>query len=274
MTASPADTEREPTAEEKLLAKRDGGVAQVIFNNPKKLNAVSLDMWERLIGLLADYAKDPSLHVLVVSGAGGKAFVSGADISKFEQQRATAEANERYSKASLTAYETLYNFPKPTIAKIQGYCIGGGMNLAVCCDVRVATEGAKFGIPAARLGLGYGYPGVKRLSEIVGISRSMEMFYTARQYTAREALDMGLINQMVAEVELDMAVDTMTSQIAENAPLTIATIKAVAREIGRPAAERDHGKLDRMVKACFDSEDYIEGRRAFMGKRKPAFKGR
>ena len=273
-TATAAAPAPELTTEEKLLAKREGGVAHIIFNNQKKMNAVSLDMWERMIGLLEQYAKDPDLRVLVVSGAGGKAFVSGADISKFEQQRSSPESVAKYGNTSLKAYETLFNFPKPTIAKIQGYCIGGGMNLGICCDVRVATDGSKFGIPAGRLGLGYGFPGVHRLTEVVGISRAMEMFYTARQYTAREALDMGLINQMVADAELDATVDAMTGQIAENAPLTIATIKAVAREIGKPSAERDHAKLDRMVQACFDSQDYIEGRNAFMEKRKPMFKGK
>ena len=266
--------ERELTTEEKLLARREGAIAQIIFNNPKKMNAVSLDMWERMIGLLEDYAKDPTLRVLVVSGAGGKAFVSGADISKFEQTRSTPEGVAKYGNTSAKAYDTLYNFPKPTIAKIQGYCIGGGMNLAMCCDIRVAADNSKFGIPAGRLGLGYGYPGVKKLSEVIGISRAMEMFYTARQYSAKEALDMGLINYAVPEADLDQTVDTMTGQISENAPLTIATIKAVAREIGRPSPERDHARLDRMVQACFDSEDYIEGRRAFMEKRKPQFKGR
>ena len=275
MTATrPTAPAPELTTEEKLLARRDGPVAHIIFNNQKKMNAVSLDMWERMIGLLDDFATDPDLRVLVVSGAGGKAFVSGADISKFEQTRSTPEAVAKYGNTSIKVYETLFNFPKPTIAKIQGYCIGGGMNLGICCDVRVATEGSKFGIPAGRLGLGYGFPGVHRLTEVVGISRAMEMFYTARQYTAREALDMGLINQMVADAELDATVDAMTRQIAENAPLTIATIKAVAREIGKPSAQRDHAKLDRMVQACFDSQDYIEGRNAFMEKRKPMFKGK
>ena len=259
---------------DKIIGRVANGIGEIIFNNPEKLNATNLEMWIKAGELAQQYATDPNVRVLVLSGAGGKAFVSGADISKFESQRANAADNEVYASKSAAAYEGIYNFPKPTIAKIQGYCIGGGMNLGICCDVRVATEASKFGIPAGRLGLGYGFPGVHRLTEVVGISRAMEMFYTARQYTAREALDMGLINQMVPETELDMAVDTMTRQISENAPLTIATIKAVAREIGKPSAQRDHAKLDRMVQACFDSQDYIEGRNAFMEKRKPNFKGR
>ena len=262
------------TTEEKLLARREGGVAQIIFNNPAKRNAVSLDMWERLIMLLGEFANDPDIRVLIVSGAGGKAFVSGADISKFGETRSTPEAVAKYGGTSARAYEALFNFPKPTIAKIQGFCIGGGMNVAICCDIRVATEGSTFGIPAGRLGLGYGFPGVNRLTGVIGISRAMEMFYTARQFTAAEALAMGLVNTLTAEDALDSTVDAMTAQIADNAPLTIATIKAVAREIGRPSAERDHAKLDRMVQACFDSEDYKEGQKAFMEKRRPAFKGR
>jgi enoyl-CoA hydratase len=171
-------------------------------------------------------------------------------------------------------YEQLYNFPKPVIAKIQGYCIGGGANVAVCCDLRVCTADAKFGIPAAKLGLGYGFPGVNRLAEIVGVSRAMELFYTARQVTAQEAYDMGLVNRVVPTAEIDQAIAEWTGTIAENAPLTIKTIKAVAREIGKPESKRDLGKLDRMVEDCFASADYIEGRRAFMEKRKPKFQGR
>ena len=155
--------------EQKIYGRRDGAVGHLVFNNPAKLNAVSLDMWDAFVGILKDYEKDPEVRCVVVSGAGGKAFVSGADISKFESERANAEAQVRYDAISKEGYESLYNFPKPTIAKITGYCIGGGMNLAACCDMRFCNEGARFGVPAAKLGLGYGFLRIERLSRIVGL---------------------------------------------------------------------------------------------------------
>jgi enoyl-CoA hydratase/carnithine racemase len=260
--------------EQKIYGRREGAVGHLVFNNPAKLNAVSLDMWDGFVGILKDYESDPAIRCVVVSGAGGKAFVSGADISKFESERANAEAQERYDAISKQGYEALYDFPKPTIAKIAGYCIGGGMNLAACCDLRFCNDGARFGVPAAKLGLGYGFLRIERLSRIIGLPRAMECLFTARQYSAQEALDMGLVHGVAADGELDAMVAKTTDAIAQNAPLTIALAKAAAREIAKPESRQDHARLERMVKACFDSDDFKEGRRAFMEKRKPEFKGR
>src|SRR5258708_5000810 len=260
--------------EQKIYGRREGAVGHLVFNNPAKLNAVSLDMWDAFVGILKDYEKDPEVRCVVVSGTGGKAFVSGADISKFESERANAEAQVRYDAISKEGYEGLYNFSKPTIAKITGYCIGGGMNLAACCDMRFCNEGARFGVPAAKLGLGYGFTRIERLSHIVGLPRAMEFLFTARQYSSKEAYEMGLVNGVVADAELDALVAGITTAISQNAPLTIALAKASAREIAKPESQQDHKKLEQMTKACIDTEDYQEGRRAFMEKRKPVFKGR
>ena len=230
--------------EQKIYGRRDGAVGHLVFNNPAKLNAVSLDMWDGFVGILKDYAKDPEIRCVVVSGAGGKAFVSGADISKFESERANAEAQVRYDTISKEGYEALYDFPKPTIAKITGYCIGGGMNLAACCDLRYCNEGARFGVPAAKLGLGYGFMRIERLSRIIGLSRAMEFLFTAKQYSAAEAYEMGLVSGVATDAELDTIVGNITGAIAQNAPLTIALAKAAAREIAKPESRQDHEKLE------------------------------
>jgi enoyl-CoA hydratase/carnithine racemase len=258
----------------RIIGRSEGPTGHVIINNPAKLNAVSLDMWDAVYGLLTRYAEDPAIRVVVVSGAGGKAFMSGADISRFESERANMEAQQRYDAISSRSYDLMYNFPKPTIAKVMGYCIGGGMNFAGCCDLRYCNEGARFGVPAAKLGLGYGYERVRRLAESIGLPKTLEIIYTGRQFSAQEALDMGFVQRVVPDGELDAAVAETADTIAQNAPLTIALAKAAARELGRPEAKRDLARLEAMVKACFDSQDYAEGRRAFMEKRKPEFRGR
>src|SRR3954466_13089650 len=233
--------------EQKIYGSREGAVGHIVFNNPTKLNAVSLDMWDNFVAILKDFESDATIRCVVVSGAGGKAFVSGADISKFESERANAEAQVRYDAISKQGYESLYNFSKPTIAKITGYCIGGGMNLAACCDLRYCNEGARFGVPAAKLGLGYGFLRIERLSRIIGLSRSMEFLFTARQYSSKEAYEMGLVNGIAVDGELDALVAKTTDAIGQNAPLTIALAKAAAREIAKPESKQDHRKLEKMT---------------------------
>ena len=224
--------------EQKIYGRREGAVGHLVFNNPAKLNAVSLDMWDGFVGILKDYAKDPEVRCVVVSGAGGKAFVSGADISKFESERANAEAQVRYDAISKEGYEALYDFPKPTIAKITGYCIGGGMNLAACCDLRYCNEGARFGVPAAKLGLGYGFLRIERLSRIVGLPRAMEFLFTAKQYSAEGSLRDGPGERRGAPMPSSTRmVANITDAIAQNAPLTIALAKAAAREIAKPESQ-------------------------------------
>src|SRR6202040_1900680 len=182
---------------DKMLSRKEGHVGYVIFNNPERRNAVSLEMWEATVRILDDFGNDNDIRVVVLTGAGDKAFVSGADISKFESERANEEAQARYNEMVAKANDSLYEFPKPTIAMIRGYCIGGGLGLAVCCDLRIASDNSRFAIPAAKLGLGYGFPGIKRLSDLVGPSFTKEIFYTARQFDAAEAQAMGLVNRVL-----------------------------------------------------------------------------
>jgi enoyl-CoA hydratase len=258
---------------DKMLSRKEGRVGYVIFNNPERHNAVSLDMWERASDILDDFRHDDNIACVVVTGAGGKAFVSGADISRFEKERSSEEAVARYGAAVEQSYAAFHEFPKPTIAMIRGYCIGGGMGLATCCDIRIATEGSKFAVPAAKLGLGYAYPGLKRLVDVVGPSFAMEIFYTARQFSAAEALGMGLVNRVVSDGDLESYVKTCADMIAGNAPLTIRAVKTVISEMLRDESKRDLKRAQDAVDACFKSRDYEEGRKAFMEKRKPVFTG-
>jgi enoyl-CoA hydratase len=261
-----------PAISPHMLAEIDGPIGWMTFNKPERRNAVSLDMWEAMPEILRQFESDPAVRVIVLKGAGDKAFVSGADISQFEQARASAEANEHYDRISEFAGKALAECGKPTIAMIRGYCIGGGLAIAIGCDIRIATDDSRFGIPAARLGLGYGAPGVKKLVGLVGPSYTKEIFYTARHFTAAEAQTMGLINRVVSNSELEEYTRKYCATIADNAPRTINTLKRTVAEVMR-GHEADWGVCDELVKACFASEDYIEGRRAFMEKRRPMLRG-
>jgi enoyl-CoA hydratase len=261
------------TQTDKMLARKDGRIGYVIFNNPERHNAVSMDMWEATKTILDGYAKDDEVRIVVLTGAGGKAFVSGADISKFGSERATPEAVETYNKVTELTYAGIHDFPKPTIAMIDGYCVGGGLGLAVCCDMRICSEKSKFAVPAAKLGLGYDYPGLKRLMDVVGPSFTKEIFFTARQFDAEEARMMGLVNRVVPSAELETYVKDYAGVIAGNAPLTVGSVKFIVGEAVKDESRRNHDAMAQSVRRCFSSKDYVEGRTAFMEKRKPVFTG-
>jgi enoyl-CoA hydratase len=258
---------------DKMLARKEGGVGILTFNNPERHNAVSLEMWEATKRILDGFAADDDVRVVVLTGAGGKAFVSGADISKFASERATLEASRAYNVKSDAAYTSVADFPKPTIAMIKGYCIGGGVGLAVCCDLRICSDNSRFAVPAAKLGLGYGYSGLKRLVDIVGPSFAKEIFYTARQFDAQEALTMGLVNRVVPAADLETYVKSVTDMICANAPLTIKAVKFTVGEMLKDETKRNLARSTELVERCFASRDYTEGRTAFMEKRKPVFTG-
>jgi enoyl-CoA hydratase/carnithine racemase len=259
---------------DKMISRKDGKTGWMIFNNPERHNAVSLEMWQAAERILADFENDPEIRVVVLTGAGGKAFVSGADISKFESERASEKAVEEYNATTERMHARLTGLSKPTIAMIRGYCIGGGVALAVGCDLRICEEGSRFAIPAAKLGLGYHLPGVQKLIDLVGPSFTKEIFFTARQFSAAEAAAMGLVNRVVPAAEIEDKIKEYAETIAGNAPLTVTSIKKLVGEAMKDPEARDLAMCDRVVRECFASQDYIEGRRAFMEKRKPVFAGR
>jgi enoyl-CoA hydratase/carnithine racemase len=259
---------------EKMLARKDGHVGTMIFNNPERHNAVSFEMWEKVGTIMEDFRNDPDVRVVVLTGAGGKAFVSGADISKFGDERATMDAQNRYNSTTERVYNAVSTFPKPTIAMIRGYCIGGGLGLAIACDLRFCTENSKFALPAAKLGIGYGYGGIDRFVQTIGPSQTKDIFFSARQLDAAEALRIGLVNRVVADSDLEKVTMDYAGTLAGNAPLTVAAVKHIAIELMKPESKRDLASCKKMVEACFASEDFIEGRNAFMEKRKAQFKGK
>jgi len=258
----------------KILTAVESSVATLVFHNPERHNSLSLQMWQDAAAALDEFAAADEVRAIIVTGSGEKSFASGADISEFEKVRANAEGAATYDIALERFWTALGDNPKPTIAKIRGFCLGGGLNIAACCDLRVCGESSRFGVPAAKLGLGYGVSTMRRLVAIAGPQFALEMLLTARHFTSGEARDIGLVNHVVPDAEVESYVRTMVEGIARNAPLTIRAAKGVIHELLEDASKQDLAAADTLVKDCFDSEDYREGRRAFLEKRKPEFKGR
>jgi enoyl-CoA hydratase/carnithine racemase len=264
----------EVASESKILSKKSGSVGHLVFNNPEKRNAFSLDMSIAAADVMERFLADDQVRVIVLSGAGDKAFVSGGDISKFEQSRATKADVENYNRTGERFRTLLKGSAKPTIAMIRGYCLGGGMAIALNCDIRICTEDASFGIPAAKLGIGYAGDRLGQLVELVGPSAAKDILFTGRRVPAAEALRLGIVNYVAAADELEAFVESYANGIAANAPLSLVAAKRVIDEYIKDADERDDQLSEKVVADCFASQDYIEGRRAFMEKRKPAFTGR
>jgi enoyl-CoA hydratase len=262
------------TGTAQLLLERDGAIATITFNNPAKHNALSVEMQAAIPQALALADNDPAVRVIVIRGAGDKAFVSGADISEFGDRRTSADAVADYDRRSADVARAWATTTKPIIAMVRGYCIGGGLLTALQADIRIASDDSTFGVPAARLGLGYGLGGVEALAGVVGNAWAAEILFSARRLNAAEAYDIGLVNRVVPVSSLTVAVSELASSIAANAPLTVAACKAALRELRRPPSQRNPGRVADMVAACFNSDDYREGQRAFAERRPPAFQGR
>jgi len=252
----------------------DGSIGWIIFDNPGRHNAMSVSMWEAFPHAVDTLQSDPQVRVIVLRGAGDQAFVSGADISQFDQVRDSLEANQRYEAMGNAGMSALADCPKPTIAMLQGWCLGGGMAITLNCDLRIADESLRYGIPAARLGIGYRWPGIKKLVDTVGAPNAREIFLTARRFVAADALRMGFVNRVVARGELENAVRAECALLAANAPLTMASVKIAIDEITRAGPQIDAARIEAATQRAYESADFVEGRQAFMQKRPPVFQGR
>ncbi|MBI1397781.1 MAG: enoyl-CoA hydratase [Betaproteobacteria bacterium] len=262
------------TQDPALHARNDGAIGWLTLSNPPRLNAITFDMWRTMPAAIESFVADPDIRMIVITGEGDRAFSAGADISQFEKQRSSGDALAQYNQAIKTATHALLECPKPTIAKVRGVCVGGGLALALDCDLRFCSDDAMFRMPAARLGLGYEFAGIERMVQMIGFAHTYDVFFSARKIRASEAASMGLVTRMFPATEFDQGFAEYCALVADNAPLTMAAAKFAIRQIARDAGERDMERVEAMYRACFASEDYAEGRRAFLEKRTPKFRGR
>ncbi len=251
-----------------------GPVGWLVIDNPTRRNAVTLAMWRDIPRAVQELCEDDAVRVIVVRGAGEETFVAGADISEFATTRADSETARGYEEANAAAFDALRQCPKPTVAMIRGYCLGGGLGLAVACDMRMAEAGSQFSIPAARLGVGYPPSAIRDVVKLVGPQRAKDLFFTARRVAAEEALRIGLIDRLTVAGGLETELAALLTAISENAPLTQIAAKAAIDAISGDPEAADWSTIQRLSEACFDSSDFAEGRSAFLEKRPPRFEGR
>lgn len=256
-----------------IRVERDGHVGLLIFDQQAKRNAITAQMWHDIPGAVAALAADPEVRIVIMRGAGELAFVAGADISEFAEHR-SGEAAQAYDEANLAAFAALAGLEKPLIAMIHGFCVGGGVALAIHADLRYSAGDGRFGVPAARLGVGYFMSGVETLGRLVGYSSAKEIFFTGRRFDAAEALRIGLLNAVFPKAELEAKVMETARTIAENAPLTIRAVKLATQELQRNDGPPDEARVAAAIADCYGSQDYVEGFTAFLEKRTPRFTGR
>ena len=257
-----------------LRVEKRGATGWIVFDQPAKRNAINGAMWRGIPPAMQGFDQDPAVRCVVFRGAGTEAFSAGADISEFEARRANEEAVGQYDDLLDRVLHSIQNSLKPSVAMIYGYCFGGGVEIALACDLRYCAASAQFAIPAAKLGLAYNVEGHKRLLETVGHARAREIMFLGRRYSAEEALAMGLVNGVFDDDALEREASSLISQLCNNAPLAIANSKTIIEEYVKSVGEPDPARMAAAIERCAKSADYQEGRRAFMEKRRPAFEGK
>ncbi|MBV9841056.1 MAG: enoyl-CoA hydratase/isomerase family protein [Sphingomonadaceae bacterium] len=259
---------------DRIITRKDGAIGHIVFNKPEKMNAICLEMWEGMGEAMKQFEADDEVRVVVFSGAGGKAFVAGADVSKYAEERGAADAQEHYAKTGEVALQAIYTSKKVTVAAIDGYCIGGGVSVALVCDLRYCSAQSSFGQPAMNIGIGYRYSSLRRMVDIIGYGASKDMLLGNLRFDAQEAYTKGLVGRVLPDAEFQPWIDKLVKTISVGAPLTAHDIKYTLWTYAQDESKRDLDRCEELFQICYASEDYKEGVAAFAEKRKPVFTGK